>query len=74
MDNNLVNLTDEELDGIVGAGLPKWMPILISAFGEYVRDVWDMGGSKAVYQYCIQRLSVNSSVCKLVGAEIENPG
>ena len=71
MDNleNLVNLTDEQLDAVAGAGstdYPEWLNLLDAIFGSEIRKLYDKYGCGAVKNICIVNLGEKNSHCQVI--------
>ena len=74
MDNNLVKLTDEQLDEITGAGNPDWLSKLSRFLGPIVIKWWDEGGAAGVKQNCYQFLGSDNSICNSVPNDTGSQG
>ena len=67
MDNNLVNLTDEQLDEVTG-GLPVWLIPLIQTIGYEVEDWWNEGDAAGVKKKCYETLGPGNFLCNAIQA------
>ena len=63
--NNLVNLTDGQLDEIAG-GYPDWLQTIINILGDEAENAWIKGGSRAVRKYCENTLGTFALQCGLI--------
>ena len=69
MENNLVNLTDEQLDAVAGAGSTDyhgWLGDLAMLFGPGITKVYDAYGCGAVKNICIVNLGEKNSHCQVI--------
>ena len=65
MNNNLVNLTDEELDDVAG-GLPVWLPVVEYYLGSDARTVYENEGCYALRNYCVDQLGKDNHICLFI--------
>ena len=68
MDNNLVKLTDEQLDEVAGAGIPDWLSTLSRYYGPIVIKWWNEGGAAGVKQNCYQAVGYDDYLCNTIPA------
>ena len=68
MDNNLINLTDEQLDEVAGgsSAYPEWLNLLDAIFGSEIRKLYDKYGCGAVKNICIVNLGEKNSHCQVI--------
>ena len=62
---NLVNLTDEELDDVAG-GLPDWLQTIINLIGKSAETAWKSGGCPAVKVLCHEVLGIWAVACQVI--------
>ena len=67
MDNNLTNLTDEQLDEVTG-GVPIWLIPIIQILGNDAVEWWNEGGAAGVKKNCIKYLGDGNFLCNAVPA------
>ena len=65
MNNNLVNLTDEELDDVAG-GLPDWLPTIVNLVGKSAETAWKNEGCEGVKSLCRTVLGLWAVACQVI--------
>ena len=68
MDNNLVKLTDEQLDEVTGAVNPAWLIPLIQILGSDAIKWWNEGGAAGTKKKCYETLGSDDYFCNAIPA------